>query len=206
MEGSSCPGDESSVGITVNAHVLRKATMTAGMVILALLLQGCAPLWSLRLVGTLLYPWVFFKKTIRVRSNLRYRDSSEHWVNSGLVASFAQQLPPCQPTAPSHLLWADLPHWAACKLVSPAIYCLSPCSSKSAVTGGVWDWESKLIYFLWTLFLLKSRFSQLWAVRGQPFSCDVLGFQGHIFVGLHRLPVPLCNWLDIFLLLVITSR
>lgn len=24
-------------------------------------------------------------------------------------------------------------------------------------------------------------------------SCDVLGFQGHIFVGLHRLPVPLCN-------------
>lgn len=161
---------------------------------------GVSDSWVLRFTCR-----VFFKKTIRVRSNLRYRDSSEHWVNSGLVASFAQRLPPCQPTAPSHLLWADLPHWAACKLVSPAIYCLSPCTSKSAVTGGVWDWESKLIYFLWTFFLLKSRFSQLWAVRGQPFSCDVLGFQGHIFVGLHRLPVPLCNWLDIFLLLVITS-
>lgn len=90
------------------------------------------------------------------------------------------------------------------KPVFPATFCLSPValdqlSWKVAVTA------NQNLFSVQVLSLLLRIVSFLSSWRS-AFFLFWLWFHVHVSGGLHRIPVPLCNWLVMFMLLVISSR
>lgn len=151
-------------------------------------------------------------------SGLEYRNLEMHWVNpqtslwdSGLTITHCHR-------------YSDLPHTQPAAIYAlPTVSCPTllnskkkPCFPCHILSIFSWLWVSCHGNWLWLRtkinplsleiisFMIVALLSSV-----RPaffFSCDVLAFHERVFIGLHAVPVPLCNQLDIFMSLVITFR